>query len=247
MKITISTFTIPILLTGCLAGPNDLDPSPATSIEGSDLLLDTTATLWTNNGNTIPVCFIPDGWTRYKDWIQNDVRRSWQRVANVNFTGWGPCPTTGTQQFVKVDIIAATCPDCDNGVDAQADGMGMVNLHSPSQGSSVRFWVRSPDGSAVRNRAAYAAVHEFGHVLGFMHEQDSQDNVVTRPDYCNQTSGDHFEGRQVSPYDPNSIMNYCNAYNNDQGMLTPGDIGHSTRFSGPQIRVERVAEAPAMA
>ena len=87
---------------------------------------------------------MPIGWTRYKDWIQNDVRRTWQRVSNLSFTGWGTCPTSGTQRFVKIDIIAATCPSCDNGVDGQADGMGMMNLHTPAQGSSVRMVRRMP-------------------------------------------------------------------------------------------------------
>ena len=65
-------------------------------------------------------------------------------------------------------------------------------------------------------------MHEFGHVLGFTHEQNSPGNEgPARCDDTVNTTNDPFE---VTPYDRDSIMNYCARDGAMTGHLTDTDI-----------------------
>lgn len=58
----------------------------------------------------------------------------------------------------------------------------------------------------------YEANHEFGHVLGMLHEQDRPDAPKDLP--CEYTSdGGSLNNKEIGPYDPNSVMNYCSNTN----------------------------------
>jgi len=61
------------------------------------------------------------------------------------------------------------------------------------------------------------AVHEFGHALGIDHEQ-SRPDAPTCTENDQTPSGDGL----IGPYDPHSVMNYCD--DNDWDGLSAGDI-----------------------
>ncbi len=77
----------------------------------------------------------------------------------------------------------------------------------------------NPDGSANKGRVEYIAVHEFGHVLGFIHEQDSPNHNAA---HCAGAS--EANATSLTDYDPDSVMNYCNKDGNMKGYLTMKDI-----------------------
>ncbi|WNG50334.1 hypothetical protein F0U60_44040 [Archangium minus] len=177
------------------------------------------ATLWTDNQNTVPVCWVEAGFENEKQVIANALRDTWARYTNLVFTGFGACPTSGSQRFVRVLVNAGT--------DASGGGSAHVGMNAAfrtaAQGHSVHIAIGT---SASQGRIEYLAVHEFGHVLGFEHEHVRPDNPDIRendPEYCRTTevvSG----GTYASGYDRESTMHYCNSGGNGSGRLSALDI-----------------------
>lgn len=195
-----------------------------------------TTKLWTENGNTIPTCWATPGYAREKSIITNAVMRTWPAVANLHFTWREGCPTTGSDLYVKIQTgrhtavgaSASGTPIFDHKTDGQTRPEGMETLSAPTteplqvQGSpGVTVWVED-NGGSLQPQMEYVAVHEFGHVLGFHHEQDRPEAEARACSLGAPTDA----GTTVGPYDPDSIMNYCNADGNANGVLSEGDIAN---------------------
>lgn len=201
--------------------------------------------LWTQNGNAVPMCWYstsyPNGvngtnWDVEKQFIQDAIADSWQAVANIS-VAWAPCATSGTAKQVRINLH--TSPDFTRGVTGGAAGdclqpgsspdsagLGMNNATTPADAKwcmELGFpldWNTTPE---KRKRARYAVIHEFGHVLGFDHEQNRGDREDSPP--CDEGSDlsawGANRGVRIGPYDQLSVMNYC-ASNPD--TLTAGDV-----------------------
>jgi hypothetical protein len=159
----------------------------------------------------IPVCWRSVGADVEKAWVRNSVEGQWGSAARVQFTGWGLCDGSTPYNAVRVEIE-------DNG-NAPRSYVG-VGAQNPSMWLNFTFTTWSPACTSMREYCIRGtALHEFGHALGFYHEQDRPDN-----------NGQCIEGVQYAPdgemlgaYDPDSVMNYCvNPWG--RNTLSTGDI-----------------------
>lgn len=66
-------------------------------------------------------------------------------------------------------------------------------------------WGKGHPDKTRDEKILYEANHEFGHTLGFLHEQDRPDAPETNK--CEFTGEEGYT--TIGPYDPNSVMNYC--------------------------------------
>ena len=216
---------------GCIAEEETMfsESEPIETAE-DNLYIDNNSTLWTANNNVVPVCWTTTGLDTERRWIREIVESTWMRHSTVKFIGWGACPTSGTAKFVKAEMHA----DGDGG---SASPWGIGALRLPGESATVHFSVPADPAWRSRGRIEYLGVHEFGHVLGFVHEQARPDNPDDReadPEYCRTVGETYGNGTYESGYDRDSIMHYCNEGGNSVGYVSPTDIsGVQNRYYKP--------------
>lgn len=167
---------------------------------------------------TIGVC-----WENFDDSTQADralvetaVRRTWEAHSDIRFgnrTGapWIECRTNSSGVRIGVADAGPRVLQLGNGINGRPNGM-LLNF------TFANWDPACPPGRDLC--IASIAVHEFGHVLGFHHEQ----NRVDAPGECRKLAAGSNPVRELTPYDPDSVMNYCNVRPNNNGELSAGDI-----------------------
>ena len=173
--------------------------------------------------SAIPVCWEnaneDNKW--YRSIVQQSVIDTWQSHSAIVFSGWESC--VAGNRGVRI-LIADQGPHT-KGLGTLLDGKknGMV------LNASYENW--SP---SCQNRLAYCsyviAVHEFGHALGFAHDQNRPDT----PEHCDMGQGSDGSTETVSwtPWDEDSVMNYCNPKWSNGGRLSKFDIFLVQRLYG---------------
>jgi hypothetical protein len=173
----------------------------------------------------IPVCWENGyGYASEKDWVKDAIGGTWEAIGNLNFHGWGQCNNASQGIRIVVEDIRSHSL-VGHGMDGERNGM------------SLNFTFNNFSKEACQSNKEYCiksiAVHEFGHALGFIHEQDRPDSI------CYEGRSLDDDAGELTPYDEDSVMNYCNRKWNNNGNLSSYDISGVRKIYGSKTTASR--------
>ncbi|QRO02689.1 VCBS repeat-containing protein [Archangium violaceum] len=151
--------------------------------------------------------------------MQDAAEGTWGRVSAVDFVGWGACTSTSRGIRINVADTGPHVKQLGSRLDGYVNGMELNFTFanwSPVCQSQREFCIRA------------IAVHEFGHALGFAHEQNRPD----RPSTCTEPPQGSNGNLMIGAWDLQSVMNYCNPAWNGNGQLSATDIAGVVQLYG---------------
>ena len=149
-------------------------------------------------------------WADERDLVRNAVRNTWEAASGLQFLGWGKCTPNARGIRIAVRDEGPHVIFLGKFLDGKRDGM-VLNFTYANWGTSCQQRLASCDRTI--------AVHEFGHAIGFAHEQNRPDT----PGECDKRQGGQGDNITLTPWDEHSVMNYCNPVYNNDGVLSKFD------------------------
>ncbi len=174
--------------------------------------------LWPST--TIHVCFMngTSANAAQRQWVRDAIKREYEDRNIFRFVGWSSTCAKAPTYAVRINI-------------SDERGRSRVGRTSavPSMTMSLTHqnfmsWC-SRSKATLKKCVEGTAIHEFGHAVGLIHEQDRGDST------CHSGVNASINGFPVGFYDPESIMNYCNPKVYLDPRLSAGDVAGARHVS----------------
>lgn len=227
-----------VVVVACLPGVAFAQGSETVGQQGAELTAADSEHFWTSE-RVVPMCWhvlqfpTPAELQTAQALVTRTITEGWLSLINLDAT-WTDCPTSGDARYVRVLLRSG---------DANYNGTtlrpGTLTLSTaaermqppPNDPPGLLMGFPASWNQSDGDRAQFQALilHEFGHVLGFGHEQDRPDGVGGVACYT-----DDFPNTvKIGPPDPTSIMgwSYCDTA---LGQLSLEDIRGLRSVYGPR-------------
>jgi hypothetical protein len=174
---------------------------------------------WTFNDENNKVIFVcweqtPSQFMHEMGLVKEAVYETWEANSALQFRGWQKCDPINQGIRIQIDDSGPHTKGLGAFLDNKPNGMVLnFEFNNWSPACKASFDLKEQCIKSI-------AVHEFGHALGFAHEQNRPD----APGECAELRQGQDGTTLLTPYDPKSVMNYCNPVYNNNGMLSKYDI-----------------------
>lgn len=249
LRILAKYFGVAAFVSIAACGSTDVPYGPGVAESTQPLWADTRV-FW--SPGKVPVCWQnPSAVPAVQlGWVKAAVARSWSFAGNLEFTGWGTCAPTSSGVRIQLQDDASGPRALGFGTQVNGISPGLILDHTfqifqvtPTALPGVSLAIActpTTTGSQLEACIENIAIHEFGHILGFHHEQNAP-GASSQSDFpasCpalvqpTDTSGNVL---YKNDWDLNSVMNYCSpAYGGPK--LSSLDFGGMMYFYGMSPR-----------